>query len=257
MEPLELNPVKTIKKLTEFVGDEVKKRGFSKTIVGLSGGLDSAVVSYLAVRALGAENVRGVFLPYGKMLLTDLTLARLVADNLKIKAAEFDISPVVDQFCRMVDTDKDRVARGNIMARVRMIFLYHLSRDHNSLVLGTSNKSERMLGYCTLWGDMACAIAPLGSLYKTQILQIAGFLGVPQLIIKKQPSAGFWEGQTDEDELGVTYREADRLLYFMIDKKYNFNQLRREGFQSGFIYRVKSMLAQSEFKREMPAIPNF
>ncbi len=255
MESFEINPLKIKKQLVEFVKEEVNKRGFSKVVIGLSGGLDSTVTAYLAVKALGKDNVIGVLLPYGKAFITDLTIARLVAENLKIKTEETDISPAVDGICSIIGCSRDKVGLGNIMARIRMIILYDRSRFFNALVLGTSNRSESLLGYCTLWGDMASAIAPLGSLYKTQVYTLANHLGIPQTIIKKPPSAGLWEGQLDEDELGITYKEADCLLYFMLDKKYNFDRLRREGFQSSFIYRVKSILAQAEFKRQWPAVP--
>ncbi|MEA3368883.1 MAG: NAD+ synthase [Candidatus Ratteibacteria bacterium] len=255
MQSFEINPLKVKKQLVEFIKEEVDKRGFSKVVIGLSGGIDSTVAAYLAVKALGKDNVIGLLLPYGKAFITDLTIARLAAENLKIETKEIDISAAVDAACFLVGCARDKVGKGNIMARIRMIILYDRSRFLNALVLGTGNRSESLLGYCTLWGDMACAIAPLGSLYKTQVYTLANHLGIPQTIIKKPPSAGLWEGQIDEDELGVTYKEADRLLYFMVDKKYNFDRLRREGFQSSFIYRVKSILAQAAFKRQWPAVP--
>ena len=255
MQSFEINPLKVEKQLVGFIKEEVNKRGFSKVVIGLSGGLDSTVTAYLAVKALGKDNVIGLLLPYGKAFITDLTIARLAAGNLKIKTKEIDISPAVDATCFLIGCSRDKVQKGNIMARIRMVILYDRSRFFNALVLGTGNKSESLLGYCTLWGDMACAIAPLGSLYKTQVYSLANHLGIPQTIIKKPPSAGLWEDQLDEDELGVTYKEADRLLYFMVDKKYAFDRLRREGFQSSFIYRVKSILAQAEFKRQWPAVP--
>ena len=255
MGSFEINPLKVRRQLVEFIKEEINNRGFSKVVIGLSGGLDSTVTVYLAVKALGKNNVIGLLLPYGKAFITDLTLAKLVAENLKIKTEEIDIYPAVDAICSTIGCSRSKVDLGNIMARIRMIILYDRSRFFNALVLGTSNRSESLLGYCTLWGDMACAIAPLGSLYKTQLYTLANHLGIPQTIIKKPPSAGLWEGQLDEDELGITYKEADRLLYFMIDKKYNFSHLQREGFQSSFIYQVKSILAQVEFKRQWPAVP--
>ena len=159
-----------------------------------------------------------------------------------------NITPAVDTLSNLIGCSLDKVRKGNIMSRVRMSILYDKSRYFNALVLGTSNRSEILLGYYTMWGDMACAIAPIGHLYKTQVYTLASHLGIPQSIIKKTPSAGFLEGQSDEAEMGVTYREVDRLLYLMVDKTYTFRQLRKQGFQLSFIYRVKSILAQSAFK---------
>jgi len=255
MQGFDLNILKVRNQLVEFIKAEVNNRGFSKVVIGLSGGLDSTVTVYLAIKALGVNNVTGILLPYGKNMITDLTLAKLVAENLKIKTVEINIGPVVNELSSLVGADEDKVRKGNIMARMRMIILYDQSRLFNALVLGTSNKSEMLLGYYTLWGDMACAIAPLGNLYKTQVRNLAYYLGVPQTIIKKPPSAGLWEGQLDEEELGFTYEEVDRILHFMVDKKYNFTKLRKEGFQASFIYRVKSLLAQTDFKRALPVVP--
>lgn len=256
MQSFEINPLKIKNQLIEFIKKEIKERGFSKIVLGLSGGLDSTVSAYLVVKSLGKDNVIGLLLPYGERDITDLTLAKLVAENLKIETKEIDITSAVDAISSLVGCGRDKVAKGNIISRVRMIILYDRSRFYNALVLGTSNRTESLLGYFTLWGDMACAIAPLGSLYKTQVYSLANHLGIPQTIIKKPPTPGLWEGQLDEEELGFTYKEVDQLLYYMIDKKYTFAELKQEGFQPSFIYRVKSILVQSEFKRKLPAVPS-
>ena len=217
--PLALNVEVVRKLLVQFIHDEVTKTGFSKAVIGLSGGVDSSLVAFLAAEALGAGNVLGVFMPYKSSSGESLADGRLVADQLKIRTETKDISSMVDAYAGGEDGAMNNVRKGNVMARSRMIVLYDLSARENSLVLGTSNKSETLLGYGTQFGDTACAINPIGDLYKTQVWQLAEAVGVPKNIVEKKPTADLWSGQTDEGELGFSYRLVDQLLYYMVDER--------------------------------------
>jgi NAD+ synthase len=243
--------VRTI--LTHFIRDESYNAGFRKGVVGLSGGVDSAVVAYLAAEALGAENVRAVLLPYASSNPQSKTDAGQVVQALGIPSEVIDITPMIDPYLAGGHVT-DRVRAGNVMARARMIVLYDLSMRDGALVLGTSNKTESLLGYGTLFGDMACAINPLGDLYKTQVWQIAEALAVPRSIIDKKPSADLWEGQTDEGEFGFSYPDVDRLLYAMVDERRNDRELQAAGFPPAFIERVRGMVVRNQFKRRPPLI---
>jgi len=239
--------------LCRFLRSETENAGRRKLVVGLSGGLDSAVSSFLAQRALGKDGVVAVIMPYRESTPSSLSDARQVVDMLGIQSVLVDISRMVDGYFASFP-DADRVRRGNAMARARMIVLYDQSAVHNALVLGTGNKTERLLGYTTLWGDMACAVNPLGNLYKTQVRQLAKALGVPDSIVNKPPSADLWDGQTDEGELGFAYAEVDRLLYYMIDKGYEQQRLEEIGFSRDYVERVRQRIRATEFKRRMPLI---
>lgn len=241
------------KLLVDFLRDEVHNAGFRKGIVGLSGGVDSAVAAYLAAKALGVENVLGVLMPYRTSDPASVADAELVARELGIRTEFVDITPMVDAYLQRMN-GVDRVRAGNIMARQRMIVLYDLSQRDHALVIGTSNKTEIFLGYGTLHGDLACALNPLGDLYKTQVWQLARALGVPERLIEKSPSADLWEGQTDEGEFGFTYAEADRLLYFMIDQRRSIAELRDMGFDETLIERVRTLVIKNQFKRRPPII---
>jgi len=250
---LSLNTDIVQKLLVDFLRDEIHNAGFRKGVIGLSGGVDSAVAAYLAVKALGVENVVGVLLPYRTSNPASVSDAELVARELGIRSELVDISPMVDAYLQRAD-GIDRLRSGNIMARQRMIVLYDIASREQALVIGTSNKTEIFLGYGTLFGDLACAVNPLGDLYKTQVWQLARALGVPERLIEKKPSADLWEGQTDEDELGFTYAEADRLLFFMIDERRSVTALQDMGFEPKLIERVRTMVIKNQFKRRLPLI---
>jgi len=250
---LSLNTDTVRKILVNFLRDETVNAGFKKGILGLSGGVDSAVCAYLAAEALGPENVRGVILPYRSSSAQSKTDAEEVVKALGIASEVVDISGMVDAYLGAAGS-VDRVRAGNIMARQRMIVLYDLSQRDRALVFGTSNKTEILLGYGTLFGDLASAINPLGDLYKTQVWQLAEALGVSQAIIQKKPSADLWEGQTDEGEFGFTYADVDRLLYLMVDERRSEAQLVEMGFDRNFIARVESMVRRNQFKRRLPVI---
>jgi len=239
--------------LTGFIREEVTKTGFSKVVVGLSGGIDSSLSATLAVTALGAGNVIGVMLPYETSNPDSLGDARLLTERLGIAHRLVEITPMVKPFFEN-DPGMDSVRRGNVMARMRMIVLYDLSAEFKALVLGTSNKTEYLLGYSTLWGDSACAVNPLGDLYKTQIRALAAHLGLPESIIRKKPSADLWVGQTDEDELGFTYEQADQMLALLIDRRMSAEQVIRRGYPEDFVRNIMRMVRQTQYKRHLPLI---
>jgi len=239
--------------LTGFIRSEISRAGFERGVVGLSGGLDSAVALALAVDALGAANVLAVRMPHRDSSPDSLEHAQLLIDQFGVKSTTIDISPIVDA-CQLHDAKMSRGRRASIMARTRMILLYDQSRVFRGLVLGTSNKSEMLLGYTTLWGDMAAAIHPLGDLYKTQVRQLARALQVPAAIVDKAPSADFWAGQTDEGQLGFTYERVDQLLFLLVDRRFLPSECVAVGFEKSFVDKVTELIRSNQFKRMMPPI---
>ncbi len=239
--------------LTAFIRDRIHGAGLRKAVLGLSGGVDSAVVAYLCAEALGAEQVHCLMLPYGPDGAASLTDARLVAETLGVMSEIVDIRPMADAVIA-TDSGMNRVRRGNIMARSRMILLYDRSAAHGALVVGTGNKTEILLGYSTVHGDSACAINPLGDLYKTQVWALAAELGVPARIIEKKPSADLWPGQTDEDDLGFTYAEADTLLCRLFDMQKTAAELSADGYDQKLIAAVLDRVERYSFKRMPPEI---
>jgi len=239
--------------LVRFVRDETHNAGFRRGVIGVSGGVDSAVSAYLSAEALGKESTIGVVMPYRSGNPQSVKDARLVIDKLGIRSELVDISPMVDAFCE-AHSITDRIRRGNVMARMRMIVLYDISAREKALVIGTSNKTELLVGYGTLFGDTASAINPLGDLYKTQVWMLAKKLGVSKSIIEKKPTADLWEGQTDEDEMGFTYSRLDALLYHAIDERRSDKELEKLGFDPEFIRKVKELVRKNQFKRRPPVI---
>jgi NAD+ synthase len=239
--------------LTGFIRNEISKAGFTRAVVNLSGGLDSSVSCYLTVQAMGAENVLALRLPYKSSSPNSLEHAQLVIEALGVQSLTIPITDMADALIQRFP-DMNRVRQGNIMARLRMIVLYDQSAVFQGLAMGTGNKTEILLGYTTLYGDAACAINPVGDLYKTQIRQLAGDLGVPQVIIDKPPSADLWFGQTDEGELGFTYEEVDQLLYLLVDLRYTPESCVQAGFTESFVRAVMDRVRRNHFKRVMPPI---
>jgi NAD+ synthase len=250
---IEIDAPFVVRILTTFLREELAKFGYARGILGLSGGLDSAVCAHLAARALGPKNVVALLMPYGTTFDRDTKDARTVAARLKITANVIDIAPMVDAYFERWPT-ASRVQRGNKMARERMSVLYDHSVREKALILGTSNKTELLIGYGTLHGDMACAINPLGDLYKTQVRQLAGYLGLPKAIRDKVPTAGLWAGQTDEKEIGLSYTEIDRILYRLVDERESRSEVIAAGFPKKAVERIVAMMRNSEFKRKMPPI---
>jgi len=239
--------------LVAFIRNEVLKTGLAGVVVGLSGGVDSALSAMLAVEALGPKNVLGVLMPYKSSHPDSQNHAEMVVQKSGIESLLVDITPQIDDyFERFADADARR--RGNKMARERMTILYDQSMRWAALVLGTSNKTELLLGYGTLHGDMASALNPLGDLYKTQVWALSEAVGVPEVIVAKDPSADLWIGQTDEGELGFSYREVDKLLYLMVDQRYTKAELRAAGFPERFIDEIAARIMNSQFKRRLPVI---
>ena len=239
--------------ISGFIRDELGKFGFERGVINLSGGIDSSVSCYLAARALGPENVHALLLPYRDSSPASRADAEAVVEDLGLTSALIDITPQIDAYFEQFP-DADRMRRANKMARERMTIAYDRSAELDALVIGTSNKTESLLGYTTLWGDMAAAINPLGDLYKTQVRALARHLGVPQAIIDKPPSADLWVGQTDEEELGMTYEQADQVLYLMIDERRTIADIVAHGFDETFVRRVHDMIRESQYKRRMPPV---
>jgi len=250
---LAINPELATQILTGFIRNETTKFGVNRVTVGLSGGVDSALSCTLAARALGPEGVIACLMPYRTSSPESREHALMVVEQLGVGHLEIDITPQIDAYFSRFP-DADRVRRGNKMARERMTILYDQSVVHNAFVLGTSNKTEFLLGYTTLWGDMACALNPIGDLYKTQVRQLARELGVPEAIIAKPPSADLWPQQTDEAEMGLTYAEVDRLLYWMIDRRVPHERLVEMGFSQELVDRVFGMVRGSQYKRRIPLV---
>ena len=236
-----------------FLRDEIRKVGIEHAVIALSGGIDSALACYLAAQAIGAHNVYAVRMPYRTSSADSLDHAQLVIDALGVHCETVEITDMVDPLIARTP-DITPLRKGNLMARARMIVLYDRSAAYKALAVGTSNKTELLLGYGTLFGDMASAVNPLGDLYKTQVRQLAQAIGVPQPIVDKPPSADLWIGQTDEEELGLTYAEVDQLLYLLIDERYSPEEAIEAGFDRVYVERVWKLIRTMQFKRRGPLI---
>ena len=251
--PPKINVPFVEKVLVRFIRDELGKCGCRKGILGLSGGLDSAVCAALAARALGPQNVLALIMPYGTAFPEDVRDAENLARRLGIRHETIDIAPQVDLYFAAHPTTS-RVQRGNKMARERMSVLYDYSAREGSFVLGTSNKTELLIGYGTIHGDMACAVNPMGDLYKTQVRELAAHLRVPAAIRRKSPTAGLWPGQTDEAEIGLVYEELDDILFGLVEERKRRKEIIEAGHRPAAVDRVVRMIRNSEFKRKLPLI---
>ena len=250
---LSLDVPLTRRLLVNTIRAELGRFGFKKAVLGLSGGLDSSLAAYLAAEALGPENVRAVLMPYSTSAPDSTRDAMDVIQRLGLSHATIEITGMVDAyFAYFPDIGQRR--QGNVMARARMIILYDQSEEWGGLVIGTSNKTELLLGYGTLFGDMASAVNPLGDLYKTQVRQMARAVGVPEQIIAKPPSADLWPGQTDEGEMGLTYAEVDKVLFLLVDERRTRDEVAEMGFSPKFVSNVWRMVQKSQYKRLPPVI---
>jgi NAD+ synthase len=240
----------------EFIRGQLEQTGFERVILGLSGGVDSALVAYLAAEAIGADNLMCVMLPYRASSPASRADAESVVAALRCPSRVIDISPIVEGYLdgSVAGEDIDARRRGNLAARARMLVLFDQSVPWHGLVIGTGNKTEALVGYTTNYGDNAYAFNPIGDLYKSQVRQLSEAVGVPPEILRKPPSADLWPGQTDETELGLGYEQLDRLLYWMIDRRRTREELLEMGFDAQATERVERMVAASEFKRQTPPV---
>ncbi|NQS91372.1 MAG: NAD+ synthase [Chloroflexi bacterium] len=251
MKKLILNGPEAIQTLTTFIQDTVQEAGYKKVVLGVSGGVDSALSAFLSVKALGAENVLALRLPYKTSSPESLAHAQLVIDQLGVPSKTIEITKAVDAVLEQ-HPDANAVRRGNVMARVRMINVYDQSAAFRALVVGTGNKTESLLGYSTIHGDGAYDFNPLADLYKAQVRQLAGELGVPEVIIKKAPSADLWVGQTDEGELGYTYDEMDQVFYLLVEEKLNLTACVEKGFDRKFVEAIVQRIKRYRYKSVLP-----
>ena len=250
---LEIKPEAVCSRIEHFIQEETRAAGRSRVVVGLSGGIDSALSATLARRALGRVGVIAVLMPYRSSHPDSLRDAEELAKYLGIRYEKVDISPMVDAYFEN-RPDADRVRRGNKMARERMSILFDFAAARDALVLGTSNRSETLLGYGTHFGDTACSLNPIGRLYKAQVQLLALHVGVPERIRTKIPTADLWLDQTDEAELGYTYEEIDRLLVLMVDRGLKLRELQAHGFDREMVRSVQERIRRNEFKRRMPHV---
>ena len=253
MNKLDLNLKEVHNELVEFLRENFKKAGFSKAVLGLSGGIDSALVAYLLRDALGKENILAIMMPYKSSNPDSLNHAKLVIEDLKINSKTIEITDMIDAYFKN-EKEASSLRMGNKMARERMSILFDYSSKENALVVGTSNKTEIYLGYSTQFGDSACALNPIGGLYKTNIWDLSRYLKIPNELIEKKPSADLWEGQTDEQEMGLTYKEADQVLYRMLEENKKVEEVLAEGFNKDLVDNIVRRMNRSEYKRRMPLI---
>ena len=253
MNKLDLNLKDIHNELVEFLRENFKKAGFSKAVLGLSGGIDSALVAYLLRDALGKENVLAIMMPYKSSNPDSLNHAKLVIEDLGINSKTIEITDMIDAYFKN-EKEATSLRMGNKMARERMSILFDYSSKENALVVGTSNKTEIYLGYSTQFGDSACALNPIGDLYKTNIWDLSRYLKIPNELIEKKPSADLWEGQTDEQEMGLTYKEADQVLYRMLEENKKVEEVLAEGFNKDLVDNIVRRMNRSEYKRRMPLI---
>ena len=250
---LSINTDLARKILTGFIKSELNRVGFTRAVVGLSGGIDSALSCVLAAEAIGKENVLAVRMPYKASSQDSLDHAQLVIEKFGVQSLTIPITEMADPLIAL-DPEMSKTRKGNIMASCRMIVLYDQSESFGGLVIGTGNKTEILLGYSTIYGDAASAINPIGDLYKTQVRQLSRALGIPEEIVDKAPSADLWANQTDEDELGFTYEDVDRLFYLLIDQRYRLEECVDAGFDQNFVRSVMRLVQRNQFKRMMPPI---
>jgi NAD+ synthase len=249
--------------ISAFIRAQLAQAGFERAVLGLSGGIDSALVAYLVAEAIGADRLLCVLMPYRASSPASRADAEVVVRRLGCPSEIVDITQMIDGYFGQAGApgaggaaalEASALRRGNAMARARMLVLYDRSVIWRGLVVGTGNKTEALIGYTTLFGDSACAFNPIGDLYKSQVRQVAAEVGVPEAIIRKAPSADLWPGQTDEEEAGFSYPVLDRLLFWMIDRRRSDEELVAMGFDPAVVDRVGRLVATSEFKRQVPPI---
>ncbi len=239
--------------LEGFIANELNKVGFERAVIALSGGIDSALVCAIAANALGPDNVLAIMMPYRTSNPASRADAEDLVSRIGVRSKVVEITEMVNPYLES-RPEASNVRRGNVMARMRMIVVYDNSAEFGGLVIGTSNKTEILLGYGTLFGDLASAVNPIGDLYKTQVRQMARAIDIPSQIIEKPPSADLWEGQSDEEDLGISYEDVDRILYLIFDERYQAQELIDAGFSDATIEKVYQMVRRNQFKRRPPII---
>lgn len=251
---LSIIPEQEAKTIANFIKATVLSAGFSKVILGLSGGIDSAVSCSLAVKALGAENICVGLFPYGELNKEGSEDAQTLINQLNIPPSnihQLDIKPLVQPLLKL-DSSMDGLRKGNFLARIRMMLLFDLAKKMDCLVLGTENRTEHLLGYFTRFGDEACDIEPIIHLYKTQVRQLAKYFNIPCKIIDKPPTAGLYTGQTDEGDFGFRYKQADQILYLFTEKKKKISQIISMGFKRQTVEKVVERYRQNQYKHLVP-----
>ncbi len=249
LDGLQLDAARECNRIIAFIRDYLAGAGCSRVVLGLSGGVDSALVAALCAQAVGAANVKALILPYRTSNPESEAHARLVIEQLGLPWEKFEITDVVAPFlARYPDMDERR--KGNLMARGRMMALFDQSAAFGGLVAGTSNRTETLLGYFTLHGDGAAAFKPIAHLYKCQVRQLSRHMGVPEPIIAKAPSADLWAGQTDEGELGFTYDEADQVLYLHTERNLSEAEIAAQGLAPAVVRAIVRRMQATAFKRQ-------
>jgi NAD+ synthase len=238
--------------ISRFIAHEVRRSGFEKVVLGLSGGVDSALVAALAAHALGPENVHAYMLPYRASSKDSRADAKAVAQLCGIRTETVDITKMADSYIGRARMD--RIRKGNVLARLRMVVLFDQAKARRALVAGTSNKTEMFLGYSTWYGDSAASFQPIGDLYKSQVWQLAAWLRLPKRVIEKDPTADLWPGQTDEEEIGMRYVDVDRMLFYLLDRATRPSELVRNGYSRERVEALVRTIRATQFKRQMPSV---
>lgn len=255
LDALQFDPTQETNRIVEWISRQMSDAGFGRAVLGVSGGLDSALVAALCARALGPDNVYGMILPHETSNPQSMAHGRRLIEQLGIESSLFDITPMVEALVAR-DPDMSSVRKGNIMSRCRMMTLFDQSAAWEALVIGTGNRTEMLLGYFTLYGDSAAAFRPIAHLYKYQVRALAAYLGLPDEILHKAPSADLWEGQTDEGDLGFSYDEADQILYLLTEAGLREQQAAEQGFALETVQAVRRRMERNAFKlAEPPCMP--